>query len=1134
MRKQFLWVRKAGFNYLAPGNINVGPGSKGTIFFWFHLLPVSSNNQTIWEITADSNNWMKLGFDGVSRLSFKMTAGGTGYTLQWTGFDPTQYNFWMPVTCTWDFTTPGQGKLRLYVDGQEAVNQVNTANGLTTAAQRLYLGPRTEDSSSALDGCFDNFAVWDGVMSKAQHDTLKAGAADYSSRLTARRRSIRESDSSGVLTLLADFDGQYDARIAGGDATAYWQVGSADYDQFCRLDDGSRGRGERYRFFFGKPRHDNSDDDRVPLNAVLSLIRTYGSDQFTTVTNHATHSQLTISALKAVANQGQGLGWLREFIDPGNLLRPATIRMRVNVPNATNVIGTKMSLGPLCYVHGGMHGSNFGTWGTGEAFAVVADAGNTAQTFKTNLGVRAANYWTGAELSFKSGGNSSCRLKVASYDPATSQVTLQGSLPGVPVAADQGFVDFRGRLMPNAAPPIETQSMEAWLWEEWGEDRPWIELECSYGTSSGTSFTRYERGRTMWMDLPEIRSGAEGKDLMFGRNRDYGMPASYSCDILIESLIIEGPGHYQVMGEADSLVGRGFELGDEFMTRDMRTGHSSRVWRWQNTQWGAFQPTLNPSAPQVTADMSAAGTWRETALFYNAVIPAAPGNKTTALVRGLDAGGVARYGYLQAEWDEQWQRIRWTEESAPAGRSNPFISNSDLPPWLNSDSTWGLGKGPSLLQIIGTADGKWSLLFGGNEDNPDHYITRALHGAPDRWSFDRGQQWWPENPLVPGIGGVDKLSPDAGNLACFGNRDSHWIVAHNPYAREAGRRYLGYARFKTIMPLDAIGTNRRPLAGWTSPDLRSFFLLPHGNMISPIAATEVFNPRPYAVSDDFVGMLVEFYGGVIRLWASDDDRHFQNVFYNYLPSGGPLDAYLVGDKRVFHWHTSGVQNYGWVGRNREAGYELGTTASSGWLETAALERPAGGWSDLLLNVNPAGGSVRVEVRDAITEAPLAGFGADDCDEVEGGLEQRITWGGLSLRELSAERIQLRFYLERTSSGEPTPQVFGWHIQAAAHSKPSASGLTVEGRMNPTGVSDPSPTFGWSYHDDSGKPQRAYHLLVASSPEKLGQNQGDLWDSGVVVSSASEVVYNGQKLQDSTTYFWKVRVQNCEGAWSLEW
>jgi hypothetical protein len=59
--------------------------------------------------------------------------------------------------------------------------------------------------------------------------------------------------------------------------------------------------------------------------------------------------------------------------------------------------------------------------------------------------------------------------------------------------------------------------------------------------------------------------------------------------------------------------------------------------------------------------------------------------------------------------------------------------------------------------------------------------------------------------------------------------------------------------------------------------------------------------------------------------------------------------------------------------------------------------------------------------------------------------------------------------------------------------------------------------------DRGRKQTAYQVLVASTPELLAKDQGDLWDSGKVVSDQSiQVEYSGKPLESRTACHWKVR------------
>jgi alpha-L-rhamnosidase len=91
-------------------------------------------------------------------------------------------------------------------------------------------------------------------------------------------------------------------------------------------------------------------------------------------------------------------------------------------------------------------------------------------------------------------------------------------------------------------------------------------------------------------------------------------------------------------------------------------------------------------------------------------------------------------------------------------------------------------------------------------------------------------------------------------------------------------------------------------------------------------------------------------------------------------------------------------------------------------------------------------------------------------------------------------------------------------------------LRCEYQVDPLAVDDPSPRLSWTIEsEDRGVIQTAYRVLVASSPELLIRNTGDLWDSGQVPSSQSaHIEYDGSPLISNTTYYWKVRVWDQKG------
>jgi len=75
-------------------------------------------------------------------------------------------------------------------------------------------------------------------------------------------------------------------------------------------------------------------------------------------------------------------------------------------------------------------------------------------------------------------------------------------------------------------------------------------------------------------------------------------------------------------------------------------------------------------------------------------------------------------------------------------------------------------------------------------------------------------------------------------------------------------------------------------------------------------------------------------------------------------------------------------------------------------------------------------------------------------------------------------------------------------------------LRCEYLKDPLGVDVAKPRLSWKLEAGNGKPERgikqtAYQILVASTPEILAKEKGDLWDSGKVAGDQSiQVEYAG--------------------------
>src|SRR5665213_339667 len=95
-------------------------------------------------------------------------------------------------------------------------------------------------------------------------------------------------------------------------------------------------------------------------------------------------------------------------------------------------------------------------------------------------------------------------------------------------------------------------------------------------------------------------------------------------------------------------------------------------------------------------------------------------------------------------------------------------------------------------------------------------------------------------------------------------------------------------------------------------------------------------------------------------------------------------------------------------------------------------------------------------------------------------------------------------------------------------------LQCEYRFNPLGIDVVCPRLIWQVQsDERNQVQTAYQILAASSKELLLHDNGDLWNSGRVLSEESvNIAYSGKALGSGTQCFWKVRVWDKDGRASV--
>jgi alpha-L-rhamnosidase len=99
-------------------------------------------------------------------------------------------------------------------------------------------------------------------------------------------------------------------------------------------------------------------------------------------------------------------------------------------------------------------------------------------------------------------------------------------------------------------------------------------------------------------------------------------------------------------------------------------------------------------------------------------------------------------------------------------------------------------------------------------------------------------------------------------------------------------------------------------------------------------------------------------------------------------------------------------------------------------------------------------------------------------------------------------------------------------------------LRCEFKSDPLGIDSQHPLLSWiiKSKDESirGLTQRAFRVIVSSSIENLDNNNGDVWDSGKIISDDYSIIYSGKILVSKTEYWWKVKAwdnTDQESSWS---
>lgn len=151
--------------------------------------------------------------------------------------------------------------------------------------------------------------------------------------------------------------------------------------------------------------------------------------------------------------------------------------------------------------------------------------------------------------------------------------------------------------------------------------------------------------------------------------------------------------------------------------------------------------------------------------------------------------------------------------------------------------------------------------------------------------------------------------------------------------------------------------------------------------------------------------------------------------------------------------------------------------------------------------------------------------------LDAGVKYHVRIDSAAVEEKTADADgSLSFSLALKAGQEKHVSLLRATGMAAGGEEMGIQDLRCEYLRNPLGIDCLRPRLSWILRSDlRGQKQTAYRILVATNPEFLANDKGDLWDSGKVASDQSVLVeYSGKPLQSRQRCYWKLQVWDKEG------